>query len=277
MIHFAGTAGSSRCPPLRAYRHLPLNLSGGFVPDRILRDELLESDRWLDLPTDAARLAFIGFLLITDDFGNFEGGSRRLFRFLHRFTQIKSEVHALECIGSLIECDLLRRYEVSGREFFHIPRFRPHRQYRVKKYPASPWCDQKTEPGKVKRVYIRGLAKNVVDTSHPRSNDVAEGVGVGVGVGVGKRSTPLPPLGGFSEFWQAYPKKVAKVQALKAWSKLKLGNSDFEKLMSALSVAKTCDQWCRDQGRFIPHPATWLNGKRFEDELSQPLEKVLAI
>lgn len=73
-------------------------------------------------------------------------------------------------------------------------------------------------------------------------------------------------LGRFAEFWAAYPRKVAKQDALKAWTKLKLVNGDFERVMGALQAAKLTEQWSRDNGKFIPFPATWLNGRRFEDE-----------
>lgn len=152
------------------------------MPDRLIRDELLESDRWLDLPTDASRLAFVGFLLICDDFGNFEGGARRLFRLLHKFTQIKTSDAAASTIDALMACDLIRRYEKDDRELFHIPRFKSHRQYLSRAYPASPWCTSDALLGKDKRVINKGLAKNVITTSSERSVDVAEGVGVGVGV-----------------------------------------------------------------------------------------------
>ena len=151
------------------------------MPDRVIRDEILESDRWLDLPTDAARLAFVGFVLICDDFGNLEGGQRRLFRFLHKFTQVKTQDAATAVIDALMQSDLLRRYTDNDRELFHIPRFKSHRQYLSRQFPPSPWCPSETELGKHKRIINKGLATNVVTTSLQRSNDVAEGVGVGVG------------------------------------------------------------------------------------------------
>jgi hypothetical protein len=154
------------------------------MPDRIIRDELLESDRWLDLPTDASRLAFVGFLLVCDDFGNLEGGPRRLFRLLHKFTQIKTEEASAAIVDALMACDLVRRYEAEGRELFHIPRFRTHRNYRVRRYPASPWCLDDLALGKHVMIRKQGLAKNIVTTSLRRSNDVVAGVGVGEGVGV---------------------------------------------------------------------------------------------
>jgi hypothetical protein len=156
------------------------------MPDRVIRDELLDSDRWLGLGHDTERLAFVAMLLRCDDFGNMEGGVQRLFRTLSPCTQIKTPENMAAVLQHLADADLIRLYQVDGRELIHIPRLRPHRQYLVRKVPASPWCDVNTPLGKVKRVIERGLARNVVTTSQQRSNDVAQGVGVGVGVGVGE-------------------------------------------------------------------------------------------
>lgn len=176
------------------------------MPDRVIRDELLDSDRWLDLPTDTDRLAYVGLLLVCDDFGNLEGGIKRLYRFLHGFTQVKSEEVVATVLTHLGDADLIRRYEVDGREYWHIPRFRPHRQYLVQRYPQPPWTkeEDRRELGKTRRVILRGIAKdqplaeNVATTSLPRSNHVAEGVGVGVGVGeIQKRSSAAQPVDNF--------------------------------------------------------------------------------
>ncbi len=166
------------------------------MPDRILRDELWGSDRFLDLPSDTHRLAFIRLVNVADDFGNLEGGGRRIYRMLHSGTQVKTPEHCAGILGGLVECDLLRRYEVEGREFFHIPRFGQHRNYRVRKVPPSPWCDAESALGKNVRVSKQGLAKNLSATLLERSSNVAvtlqgrsrnvlAGVGVGVGVGDG--------------------------------------------------------------------------------------------
>lgn len=70
----------------------------------------------------------------------------------------------------------------------------------------------------------------------------------------------------FDQFWQPYPNKVAKAAALKAWKKIKPDASLLARILSALATAKESDSWKKDGGRFVPHPATWLNGKRWEDE-----------
>ena len=69
----------------------------------------------------------------------------------------------------------------------------------------------------------------------------------------------------FDEFWRLYPRKTGKAQAVKAWSKLKPGDHDHAIGILPEHVA----YWHRNDTatQFIPHPATWLNGRRWEDEL----------
>jgi hypothetical protein len=165
------------------------------MPDRVIRDELLESDRWLNLPTDTDRLAFIGLRLRSDDFGNIEAGSRRLFRFLQSFTQVKTEEAFAVVLGHLADADLVRFYKSGNpeHEFIHLPRSRPTGSYLVRKCPPSPWCNPDTLLGKhVRAIRNQGLAKNVTDTSPERNRDVSQGVGVGIGIGVNQK--PLLPL-----------------------------------------------------------------------------------
>ena len=72
---------------------------------------------------------------------------------------------------------------------------------------------------------------------------------------------------GFEAFWKTYPRKTAKANALKAWAKLKPNAELATKIMQSVAYHCVCADWVKDGGQFIPHPATWLNGKRWEDEL----------
>ena len=74
----------------------------------------------------------------------------------------------------------------------------------------------------------------------------------------------------FESFWAAYPRKEGKKSARKAWDRLKPDFDQRVKIMDALQVQKASDQWTRDGGQFIPHPATWLNGERWKDETVVP-------
>ncbi len=87
-----------------------------------------------------------------------------------------------------------------------------------------------------------------------------------------KTVNPLNPL--FDRFWEAYPKKVAKEAARKAFAKHKPDEALLNTMLSALETQKESDQWTRDNGQFIPHASTWLNQKRWEDDLPTPAGEV---
>jgi hypothetical protein len=72
---------------------------------------------------------------------------------------------------------------------------------------------------------------------------------------------------GFDKFWKAYPRRVAKPDAIKAWKRLSLTAVDVDKVLAGLDEWKGSDQWERDNGRYVPHPATFLNQRRWEDEV----------
>ena len=71
----------------------------------------------------------------------------------------------------------------------------------------------------------------------------------------------------FDEFWSAYPKKVKKIKAREAWMKIKPSAALHQKILAAVEAAKNSRQWKKDNGDFIPHPTSWLNQGRWEDEL----------
>jgi hypothetical protein len=75
---------------------------------------------------------------------------------------------------------------------------------------------------------------------------------------------------GFAEFWFAYPRKVAKQDAVRAWNKLGPDPDLRAAISNALEAQKHSDDWKRDGGQFIPYAATWLNGRRWEDETESP-------
>ena len=77
----------------------------------------------------------------------------------------------------------------------------------------------------------------------------------------------------FVSFWEAYPHKVAKKKAHEAWNKLEKAE-DIEKLLSllldAIEKQAKAKEIQKAKGGFVsewPYPATWLNGKRWEDEI----------
>jgi len=69
-------------------------------------------------------------------------------------------------------------------------------------------------------------------------------------------------LAGFDLFWSAYPRREGKGRAEKAWVKaVRLASPD--NIVEAVHATK----WAEEK-QFIPLPASWLNDRRWEDELA---------
>jgi hypothetical protein len=76
---------------------------------------------------------------------------------------------------------------------------------------------------------------------------------------------------GFDKFWEIYPKRIAKADAVKAWNKAIKRKSPDEllKLTKVYSEGKLPDM------TYIPYPASWLNKELYED-IEEPKEKAIA-
>jgi hypothetical protein len=70
----------------------------------------------------------------------------------------------------------------------------------------------------------------------------------------------------FDRFWGAYPRKVGKDAARKAFAKRKVTAPVLARMLEAIAEQRNTTQWIRDAGQFIPHPSTWLNEGRWQDE-----------
>jgi hypothetical protein len=79
----------------------------------------------------------------------------------------------------------------------------------------------------------------------------------------------------FDIFWEAYPRKVGKGAARKAWAKLSCPEAgDFmPRMLAAIEAQKKTEQWMADKGKFIPHPSTWLNREGWSDDIEIQTEK----
>lgn len=69
----------------------------------------------------------------------------------------------------------------------------------------------------------------------------------------------------FISFYEAYPKREGKAPALKSWIAINPGNGTVEIIMSALERQKHFH--VDRELKYWPLPATWLNQRRWEDEL----------
>lgn len=72
----------------------------------------------------------------------------------------------------------------------------------------------------------------------------------------------------FERFYSAYPRKVSKGKALEVWQELNPTAKTVEKILQAVEAQKNCEQWQKENGRYIPYPENYLRGRRWEDETS---------
>jgi len=72
----------------------------------------------------------------------------------------------------------------------------------------------------------------------------------------------------FLEWYKHYPRKSAKQDAFKAWNdpNYNFAFPPLKEMIAAVELQKRSAAWTKDDGGAIPFPATWLRGKRWEDE-----------
>lgn len=71
----------------------------------------------------------------------------------------------------------------------------------------------------------------------------------------------------FDAFWSLYPRKVGKLDAMKAYEKAR-------RLASAEDILAGVHQYrlhLPEEMRYVAHPATWLNAGRWFDEYERPV------
>lgn len=74
----------------------------------------------------------------------------------------------------------------------------------------------------------------------------------------------------FEKFWYCYPKKQGRGKAEESWNKIKPSEELFLKMVETIEKFKQSEQWNNENGKYIPLPATWLNQKRWLDEIDKP-------
>lgn len=130
----------------------------------------------------------------------------------------------------------------------------------------------KSAKGTYRRIYLTWrcppVGKNVPTPRHKESHQ--EGMNVPTKREIDKEKLKKESesvAASFEKFWAAYPNKKAKKLAFQKWIQIRPSPELAEKIIGAVEAFKKTDQWKRDKGRFIPHPATYLNQERWEDEL----------
>lgn len=250
------------------------NIKPGFFKN----EDLAECTPW-------ARLCFAGLWTLADREGRLEDRPKRIKGELFAFDSVEVE----PLLQELAKAGFVLRYGANGGRFIQIPAFHKHQNPHHKEsksaipapqspglsphaigskpeaYPAlhegqtpgepeaSPGlqCDERAKHGG-KTVLIPDSGFLIPESSTSRAK---------------ARGSPAVPAG-FDAFWAAYPRKVAKPAAAKAFAKIEVDAQLQALMLAAIERQSQSEQWRRDGGQFIPHPSTWLNGKRWLDEVA---------
>jgi hypothetical protein len=221
---------------------------------RTIKPEFFESQRLGSLSV-LARLTFTGLISLADDEGRGRGGVVFLRGRIHPYAKdVPGEALELS-MEELEDAGLVTFYQVAACDYYQLPGWHEHQRIEKPRPSALPAPDGWKPP------------RPIDDSSPTPPRRVAVGMEGNGKEGNGERPSLTQLASGFDLFWAAYPRKVSKPVALKAWLKVSPPPELVAMILVALGVHTRSEQWTKDGGQFIPHPATWLNQQRWEDEI----------
>lgn len=220
----------------------------------------MENEDLAELPP-VARLLFIYLWMLADREGRLEDRPKRI---AGRALPYDRDADVDGLLENLAGAGFITRYTVGELAIIQINNFAKHQSPHVREMASElPGMEQGTAKAVTK--HNPGSAE-----ASPRSPDSL--FPLPDSLSRIPEEKPCSPSAsgsaddGFDDFWKQYPKKVAKPQALKAWRKIKPTGQILADLMAGLQRQKASIPWLKDSGQYVPHPASWLNGRRWEDE-----------
>lgn len=234
----------------------------GIKPGFFTNEDLAEID-------PLGRLLFAGLWCVADRAGRLEDRPKRLK--IEILPYDDCDVDAL--LQALHDRGFIQRYTVDEHRLIQVVSFAkhqsPHHQERESRLPPPETFEAngerargrpKTSPGFIPDKSQASPGVIALTPDSPTADSL---------------NTPKPPRSSaaadslsdaFKAFWSAYPAKKAKPAALKAWAKVQADGQTQAAILAAIQRDKASEQWTHEGGRYVPHPATWLNQRRWEDE-----------
>jgi len=245
---------------------------------RMFAKSIIDSDMFSNMPLEAQML-YIRLNLAADDDG-FVSNPRQVMRMCGASD---------DCMRLLVAKKFVISFEVGDDFVFLIKHWKIHNYLRSDRYKASTFKnllrdiyydenkaysqspgDGKTPciPQTVSEPYTDGIPTvyQAVDNRYPQERKGKDSIGKD-SIGQSIEGDP------FETFWNVYPKKVGKEAAREAFSKC---TQPLDLLVNAIEKQKQSVQWNKENGRYIPNPATWLSQGRWSDEVEAVVGKATA-
>lgn len=217
---------------------------------RMFAKTIIDSDAFLDMPV-TARLLYYDLAMRADDDG-FVNSPKKIMR------MIGASPDDLSIL-------ILRKFIIPfDNGVVVIKHWRIHNYIRKDTYNATTYTNEmkmlEVDENKAYRLKDDDTRLRLVDGTSTQDNKGNKD----------NKENNISTSSGFDEFWSEYPRKVGKKDARKAFDKA-LNSTEAETMIRAVIAQKKSGQWLRENGRYIPNPATWLNQGRWDDEI-QPVE-----
>ena len=240
------------------------------MPNRILK-ESIRTSKDVNALSDFQFRVWAYLITYVDDYGRGSADPELLKGLCFPRRKGVTEKQISEALSVLASTGMINLYCVDGESYFYFPTWEKHQTIRAakSKFPEP----QASEQVQADASNCTQMQANVsVIQSNPiqsESNPNPESE---------SNPTPQTPQGAvrgrekaalFDKFWELYPRKAGKGDARNAWDKLSLTEDLVNAIFSAVQKQKSWEQWRRDNGRFIPHPSTWLNQQRWYDEQAE--------
>lgn len=227
------------------------------MPNRVIKESICDSERINQL-NPLEEVTFYRLLVNADDYGCFDAREAVVKSRLFPLKDNVKNADVKKLLDKLAEVGLIVLYTVGGKPYLSVNKWGEHQRLRVSrhKYPTPDEADLPQVAASCGEKSLDAHAhKETEIESETESETESE-----------KRKAHEQR---FERFWTAYPRKVSKPAARKAFDKIKPDDDLLQVMLTAIEKQRHSDQWTKDGGQFIPHPATWLNNQRWNDELPQ--------
>ncbi len=217
------------------------NLKPGFFKNEVLAS----------LPP-LCRILYEGLWCYADRDGRFEDRPLRIKAEILPYDNCDVEIF----LKDLQKHEFINRYSVNGSNYIEIPNFKKHQNPHIKEGDSTIPAPELHKKNTKRTRCLSGVktpSSLIPSSLIPDSLYTAQ----------------------FEVFWKSYPKKIGKGYAKKIFLKVTPSEELLKKMIEKINLFKGTEQWQKDGGQFIPHPATWLNQGRWEDEIEENKPKIV--
>lgn len=222
---------------------------------RMLQNRISKSKKLAELSNDTTRLLYTWILSHLDINGNFYADPIMVNNLV--FTRLGHSVKTISnAIDELDAKGLIIKYRVNGEIYLNYPDFHEKQNKLNPAKETTPEIPNLTPESILSQSGVTPLQDKIREVKSNKDIVKKEAL---------EKS--------FNEFWRAYPRKVNKKEAKAKWVRIKI--LDLAIILKAIEVQKQTENWQKDNGKYIPHPTTWLNQERWNDEMYQKQEPVI--